>query len=669
MNKNIEQKIEQLRKTIRYHEHLYYVKTTSEISDYQFDQLYKELEQLEAEHPQLITPDSPTQRVGETATSFATIKHRVPMLSIDNSYSFTQIADWVARLEKLVGREVFPVTVELKIDGVSASLHFDQGGFVAGSTRGNGIEGDMVSENLKTIRSLPLTIKSKFDMDIRGEIYIPRSRLPQINKKRVDEGNEPFKNCRNLAAGTIKSLSPSVAAQRGLQLMVYGIAQASELGFKTHSQALKFLAEQGFKVNAAWKKCNNIKEVSAFIEHVGKNIDQFDFDIDGIVIKVDSLALQDELGATNKAPRWMIAYKYPQQRAKTRLTDVVWQVGRSQLTPVAILEPVELCGTTVSRASLHNIDQIKDKDIKIGDNVMVEKAGYIIPYIVESVSVDRNGNETNVSIPDHCPACSGPISIDSQADNSTQVRCLNINCQGVLSRRVIYFCSQLEIENIGPQLIERLLDNNLVNNIEDLFNLTTQKLSGLERMGEKSAEKIVANIDNAATQPLGKLISALGIANVGQVVGENIAAHYNNSIEQVFNCQYDELLEIEGVKDKVAQNVTDFFTDPENASLLDAVKAWWTGPDNQNEEITQKHLEGLSFVVTGEATIGRKEIESLIKKQGGKTKSSVSKKTDYLLIGSKEGPDFVSNKKAKALELNIKIINEFDLYKIVDTKV
>lgn len=668
MNESVSQKIEQLRKTIRHHEHLYYVKATPELSDYDFDQLYKDLEKLEAEHPQLITPDSPTQRVGDAVTSFATIKHRVPMLSIDNSYSFADIADWIARMEKLAGRDVFPVTAELKIDGVSASLHFAQGGFVSGSTRGNGIEGDLVSENLKTVKSLPLAIASKFDMDIRGEIYIPRSRLPQINKNRIAEGNEPFKNCRNLAAGTIKSLDPAVAAERGLHLMVYGIAQASELGFKTHSETLEFLAKQGFKVNAAWKKCDNMSEVSTFIEQIGKRIDKFDFDIDGIVVKIDNLALQDELGATNKAPRWVVAYKYPQQRAKTRLLDVIWQVGRSQLTPVAILEPVELCGTTVARASLHNIDQIKEKDIKIGDNVMVEKAGYIIPYIVESVTADRDDTQTDVSIPQHCPACSGPISIDSQAENSTQIKCLNINCQGVLSRRIFYFCSQLEIENVGPQLIDRLLDSNAVNGIEDLLKLDSQQLSGLERMGEKSAEKIVSNINNAAKQPLGKLISALGIANVGQVVGENLAAHFNNSIEQVFSCQYDELLKIEGIKDKVAQNVTDFFTDPANATLLDAVKEWWTGPEDQGEEITKKHLNGLSFVVTGEATVGRKELESLIKKQGGKTKSSVSKKIDYLLIGSKEGPDFISNKKTKALELNIQIINEFELYKMVNTK-
>ncbi|GAB4281130.1 MAG: NAD-dependent DNA ligase LigA [Candidatus Rifleibacteriota bacterium] len=667
-NPEITSRIEALREEIRKHEYLYFVKAEPEISDQEFDQLMKQLIELEKEHPELITPDSPTQRIGEAVTSFNTIRHRIPMMSIDNSYSIGDICNWVERLEKLAGRSIFPVVAELKIDGVSGSFHYRNGRFVDGCTRGNGIEGDVITENLKTIRSLPLRIKTKFDMDVRGEIFTPRSTLAKLNEERANIGEEPFKNCRNFTAGTIKSLDPKVVASRGLQVMVYGIAQAKELGLKTHSEALDLLKENGFLINHRYRICNSIADIKAFIEEIDDQRKSFDFDIDGVVLKVDNLQLQEELGSTSKAPRWAIAYKYPQEQAVSRLLSVTWQVGRSQLTPVANLEPIELGGTTVSRASLHNIDQIREKDIREGDMVVVEKAGYIIPYIVKSLAEKRTGTEKIINPPEVCPECNGPITIeeDEQEKGMTQVKCENPDCRGVIGRKIQHFITQMEIENFGPQLIDQLLEKGLLTKVEDILTLKFETLASLERMGEKSAEKIITNLEKARTRPLANLISALGISNVGIVIAEKIAENFNHSLEKFSHATHEDLIAIDGISDKVAEYITDFLNSDQGKSLLEALKSWLKGPDTAEAKNGRSDkLKGLTFVVTGEAEIPRKQIEKLIKDNGGSVKSSVSAKTDFLLIGSREPDDFQSSKKTKALELKKEIISEFKLFEMV----
>ncbi|PKL43226.1 MAG: DNA ligase (NAD(+)) LigA [Candidatus Riflebacteria bacterium HGW-Riflebacteria-1] len=664
-------RLEELRRIIRHHERQYFVLATPEISDRQFDELMAELQSIEKQHPELVTPDSPTQRVGEAVTSFNTVKHRVPMMSIENSYSTGDIVDWLNRLEKAAGTSVFPVVAELKIDGVSGSFTYRDGMLHSGTTRGNGIEGDVITENVRTIRSLPLSIASNLDIDVRGEIYTPRSMLETLNQQRVANGEEPFKNCRNLTAGTIKSLDPAVAAQRGLQVMVYGIAQAAELGFKMHSEVLAFLAKQGFKLNQAWQSCSSCEEISGFIEQIANSRGKFDFDIDGIVIKVDNLSLQAELGSTNKAPRWAIAYKYPQERATARLLRVEWQTGRSQLTPVAHIEPVELGGTTVARASLHNIDQITEKDIRLGDLVIVEKAGYIIPYIVAPVKEKRDGSEQTIAAPHVCPVCQQPVKIDKDENAATQIRCDNPACQGVLARRIIHFITQLEIENFGPQLVDQLIDKEQVQNVEDILKLGRLQLSALERMGEKSAEKIVSGISAAAQQPLAKLISALGINNVGVVVSEKIAAWYKQSFAAFLEAKDEELVKIDGIKDKVAGSITEFLRNPDNGQLIESLRGWWQGPGSAQLALMNagSQLAGKTFVVTGEATLPRRQIEEQIKMHGGNVKSSVSPKTDFLLIGSLENDSFVSNKKSRAIELKIPIIDEFELARTLEKKI
>lgn len=672
VNLQIIEEIESLRDEIRRHEHLYFVKAAPEISDREFDTLMHQLIEMEKQYPELITPDSPTQRVGEAVTSFNTVTHRVPMMSIENSYSLNDIADWLGRIEKLAGRSVFPVVAELKIDGVSGSFHYQNGHLKAAATRGNGVEGDLVSENVKTVRSLPLSISSPLDMDIRGEIYTPRSMLEKLNQERIAEGEEPFKNCRNLTAGTIKSLDPAVAASRGLQTMVYGIAQANELGFKTHSQTLEFLAGQGFKTNHAWRLCQSLEEIGQFIEEIDQKRRSYDFDIDGVVLKVDDLALQQELGVTSKSPRWVIAYKYPQERAISVLRQVIWQVGRSQLTPVAVLEPVELGGTTVSRASLHNIDQIREKDIRVGDRVIVEKAGYIIPYIVAAIVENRDGSEKLIEPPLTCPECGGPVSICTadQENSTTQVSCNNPGCRGVVARKLLHFITQMEIENVGPQLIEQLLERKIICRVEDLLSLDFATLLKLERMGEKSAEKIVGNISRAAKARLGQVIAGLGIANVGIVIADKIADFFARSFAAFCAADRDSLMKIDGISDRVADNIIGYLQSDEGKTLIEAINKWWQGPEESTSGQTRENrLNGQTFVVTGEAELPRKTLEKLIKGYGGNVKSSVSNKTSYLLIGSKETEDFDSSKKSRAIELKIPIISEWQLFEMVGTNI
>lgn len=667
------EKLENLRKRIRRHEYLYYVESNPEISDTEFDMLYKELEALEKQYPELVTSDSPTQRVGSSLTSFNTVKHRIPMMSIENSYSVSDIIEWIVRCEKLLNRSPFPVVAELKIDGISGSFNYNQCQLQNGATRGNGIEGDLVTANIKTVRSLPLSIKSDLDIDVRGEIYTPRSVLKELNDERIAEGLEPFKNCRNLTSGTVKSLDPAVASKRKLGVMVYGIAQAKELGFKKHSEALSFLKEQGFKINQEIQICNNVDEVKSFIDRIDKLRKDFNFDIDGVVLKIDDLDKQEELGTTAKAPRWVIAYKYPQERAQSHLLKVEWQVGRSQLTPVACLEPVELGGTTVSRASLHNIDQIKEKDIRLGDLVEVEKAAYIIPYIVRALPEARTGNEQEIAIPEFCPACGGRVTItkDEEDGTSTVARCNNDGCPGVIARRTTHFITQLEIENFGPQLVDRLIEEKQISQPEDILKLTEAQLASIERMGIKSASKIIASIKAASSKPLFRVISAFGISNVGIVVSESIAAAVHQSLDEFLTVSAERLKNIEGVQDKIANNILDFVGSLENQPFIQAVKEWWHGPSQEELAASQSNnkLEGKSFVVTGEAIVPRRKLEDLIKSCGGQTKSSVSAKTDYLVIGSLEGEDFVSTKKSKALQLGKPILNEFQLCEMTDTDI
>lgn len=659
-------KIIELRNKIKEHEYHYYVEANPIISDQEFDRLLDELRLLEELYPELITPDSPTQRIGEIATTFRNVEHRVPMLSLENSYSLNDIKNWILRNSKIVSN-IFPIVAELKIDGVSVSLSYKNGKLLQAATRGDGKVGDDITNNVRAIKSVPLHINTQLDIDIRGEIYVPKSKLIRINKEREARGEELFKNCRNLAAGTIKNLDPKVVAKRGLQVIVYGIAQAYEVGFKRHSEVLDFLSNVGFSINPAYKVCNTIEEIEAFVREIDQKKEMFDFDIDGIVLKVDDLLTQIELGNTSKSPRWAIAYKFSQPQAKTILKDVEWDIGRTgQLTPVAILEPVELGGTTVSRASLHNLDQIREKDIKIFDTVIIEKAGYIIPYIVSVVKEERKGKEVEITPPTHCPYCHNPTEVGViPGETATSVRCVNNKCKAMFAKKVVWFTSQLGIDNIGPQLIDKLIKMNLLNSITDLFKLTPEILVTIERMGNKLATKICNNIQSAKNAPLANLISAIGIPGIGFVAAEKLAHKCNQSLENFLNLSYEQIISIDGFDKKLAQSVVNFIKNPENLELLSFLKSWYIGTEQTETKEKSLKLSGMTFVITGEATIPRNELEKIIKSHGGRVATSVSSKTNYLVRGSLENQQFSSTKLKKAIELNVPIIDEFALMKMI----
>ncbi|MBF0409348.1 MAG: NAD-dependent DNA ligase LigA [Candidatus Riflebacteria bacterium] len=663
MTDDVLKKIEELRKVILEHERAYYVDAEPIIEDREFDRLMQELKSLEAQYPQYVLPQSPTQRVGGVATSFETAAHRIPMMSLDNAYSHSDLTDWINRMRKDAGDTIFPIVCELKIDGLSISLHYSEGKYISALTRGDGREGDLVTANVKTINALPLVIPGLHDMDVRGEIYIQKSRLVELNRKRIEEGLQPFKNCRNLAAGTLKNLDPEVSRERGLKLWVYDIAQAMELGFREHVKVLDFLHENGFPVCEHRKKCNSLEEIIQFLVQVQELRQKLDFDIDGAVLKVDSLAARNELRETSKAPKWAMAYKFAQEQVSTRLLSVEWQVGRSQLTPVAHLEPVELGGTTVSRASMHNLDQINEKDIREKDMVLIEKAGYIIPYIVCSLPEHRTGEEKKILAPEKCPSCGGDVLVSaSDEDSSTVVKCPNSDCTGVLIRRVIHFLKSLEIENVGPSLVEKLVQEGLVKQETDVFSIVRDDLLRIERMGEKLADKVLANIAKARTAPFSKVIAALGIPNVGQVIAEDAAKKIRNPAA-LRSATAEELKSIHGIDKKIVVSIQEFVNDERVKRLLDDLDKYWTGQSETEESSApvSSKISGKTFVITGEADVPRRELEALVKKHGGRVASSVSAKTDFLVIGSREAENFSSSKKTKALDLKIPIINEHDL--------
>ncbi|NLM17398.1 MAG: NAD-dependent DNA ligase LigA [Candidatus Riflebacteria bacterium] len=740
MTKTPEIQINSLREQIRHHEYLYYVKSEPVISDQDFDYMMKELEKLESENPNLITPDSPTQRVGEDSTSFEKETHRVPMLSIDNSYNEAEIANWLERCEKTLGKNPFPVVAELKIDGVSGSFKYQEGLLQTAVTRGDGQTGDIITENARTIRNLPLKIASDFDMDIRGEIYTPLSTFNQCNEEIIQEADKKleekemelsqiekqlqssltlsgapdpqlqeklekyqeafeklshqkpklFKNSRNFTSGTIKSLKPTTVSKRGLRVMVYGIAQAFELGFETHTQVMNFLHKEGFNINVRWKTCSTFEEITAFINNIKNEKADFDFDIDGIVLKIDNLAAQQELGTTAKSPRWALAYKYPQEAVKTKIINVRWQPGRTRLTPVADLEPVQIAGTTVSKATLHNADFIKEKDIRLGDVVFLEKAGYIIPQIIEPIVEERDGTEKIIELPTICPLCSMPTEITSQLrkvsssdknedadpdeENSEQdsdenilpsmrsftlVTCSNPECFGFLLNRTLNFVKCAEIEHFGIKRVEGAIESGLINKLEDIFTLNETDLAAVDSIKEKSAQKIIASIAEAAKQPLANIICALGIPNVGKVRSAELADLANNSLENFLSFTEKDLLEEEKEEAVIGNSVLEFIRTPCNKPLFEAIAKWWKGPDKQ-QSTEESKLKGLEFVFTGSATMPRNKLSELAVANGAKVKSSTTKQTDYLVIGSNEPLDYNSSKKQKAEKFGVKIINEFD---------
>jgi len=647
---NILEKLTALRNEIKYHNSLYYGYHKSEISDEEYDRLIRELKEMESIYPEFITFDSPTQRVGHPIDSFKHVEHEVPMLSLDNTYNRDDIRAWITRCEQISSRSIFPLIVEPKIDGVSVSLEYSDKSFVA-STRGDGKIGEDITNNVKTIKKLPIRFSSPFEL--RGEIFIKKSTLQRINRERIAKGEDPFKNCRNLVSGTVKTFDPKVAAERELDILIYDFVGGDV--WKSDSVFLETYIPEYLKVPFILAK--NIQQLFEAVEYFHKA--EYDYDTDGAVIKIDNRQLRSELGNTSKAPRWGIAYKYAQERIETKLLDVEWSVGRSQITPVAILEPVMVSGSIVSQATLHNIDQIKEKDIRIGDTVLIEKAGYVIPAVIGPVKERRTGKEKEIELPLKCPLCEGDLLIYDT--DSTKILCPNKTCPGIVAANIIHFIDSLEIENIGIGYVQEMLKKGLVKSTVDLFSLRKEALLELPSFGEVRAVKMLTGIFASAFAPLGKLITALGIPGVGKVTADDLARYFK-TFERFINTNQETLSSL-GIGPKAIENIVSYLKDESNQELLRVLKDFHAVLDEEVE--TTDKLKGISICLTGESRIPREQLESLIKNAGGKIANSISKKTNYLLIGDLAGHDYKSVKKTKAIENGIKIISEKDLDKLL----
>lgn len=653
--------IEALRDEIRGHDELYYVKDQPEITDVEYDELLSRLKALEEKHPELITPDSPTQRVGgRPAEGFAEVQHRRPMLSLDNSYNIDELRAFDGRCQRLADGRQFEYVAELKIDGLSLSLHYADGLLMRGLTRGDGRTGEDVTLNIRTIRSIPLKVRKNKrspgdEFEVRGEAFIPRAVFEQINVEREEEGESRFANPRNAAAGTIRQLDPRMVAARKLDMFAYDLLAGDRKPFATHWEALEWMASAGFHVNPDRALCASIEEVIEFCNRMESRRDDLGYEIDGVVVKVNSTALQDEFGATQKAPRWAAAYKYPARQATTQVLDIQVQVGRTgALTPVAHLEPVFLAGSTVARATLHNEDEIQRLGLLIGDWVQIEKSGEVIPKVLKVVESRRAGNERPFKMPTTCPVCGGVI---SRPEGEVVSRCVSSHCQAQLKGTLIHFASRraMRIEGLGYSLVDQLVDKKMVKDVGDLYALTLDDIAGLERMAKKSATNLLNQIEASKSRDLPNLVYALGIRHVGDRTAGILARHFG-SLEKLGRATVEELDDIHEIGLTVAQSVRDWFDDAGNAELCERLRA--AGVRTEIERVSSgaadESFSGKQFVLTGTLPgLTRDEARALIESRGGRVTSSVSKKTDFVVAGEEAG-----SKLDKAQELGVTVIDE-----------
>ena len=661
----LDKKIDALREEIRHHEYLYYVLDDPKLSDAEFDKLMNELKKLEAEHPELVTPDSPTQRVGgKPREGFVKVRHSSPMLSLDNAYTEDELRNWERRVHELSGRRDVEYMCELKLDGMSLALRYEGGQLARGITRGDGNEGEDVTLNVRTVRSIPLGIsKEKLkkagiagDFEVRGEMLMPIAAFKKMNEERERHGLSVFANPRNATAGTVRQLEPSITAQRRLDFFGYMLLKNGATYFDRQSEAMNALEAAGFKVNPQRKLAKNLEEVWKFIEGWEGIRESLPYEIDGIVVKVDRTSLQRELGFTGKAPRWAIAYKYAARGAVTKVEDIVPQVGRTgKLTPVAWLTPVPIGGTTVSRATLHNMDEIERLGVKIGDWVEVERGGDVIPKVVKVVDdKEHPRGHKKFEMPEHCPVCGGNVvRTPGEADH----RCVNANCGAKLQGTILHFASRhvMDIDGLGEALVNQLTERGMVKNVADVYRLTKDDLLKLERMGDKSAQNVLDEIEGSKKLPLERVIYGLGIRFVGERTAQFLAEHFG-SLEAVMNAGAEELQEVDEVGPRIAESIVEFFQDEHNRKLVrDLEKAGVTFTGKKKQKGTK--LAGKTFVLTGTLERhSRDEAKKLIEDAGGRVSGSVSKKTDYVVAGTDAG-----SKLDKARELGVRVIGEKEM--------
>ena len=658
---NAKKEISELRKKIDRAAKLYYTEDNPEITDYEYDMMMRRLSELETLFPELVTEDSPTRRVGgKVLDKFEKVVHDVKMGSLSDVFSFGETEDFLRKSADVLGYEPY-FSVEPKIDGLSVSLEYRDGKFVRGSTRGDGITGENVTENLKTIKTIPLSLPDEIPfLEVRGEVYMPKKSFAKLNSECEENGKTPFANPRNAAAGSLRQLDPKVAAKRGLDIFVFNIQRCEGKTFLSHTEGLDYLEKEGFHVIPERKKIKGAFNITERIKELGEKRGKLSYDIDGVVIKADIIAEREILGENINTPKWAVAYKFPPEQQKTKVTDITAQVGRTGvLTPKAILTPVKIAGSTVSAATLHNIDFITEKDIRIGDTVILQKAGDIIPEVVSVCKDMRTGKEMPYQFPKYCPSCGEPVYRDA---DEAATRCTNSACPAQIERNIEHFASRdaMNIEGMGPAVVKSLISAGLVKDISDLYSLKTEEVEPLERMGKKSAEKLILSIENSKSRGLDKLIYALGIRNIGEKAAKSLASHFED-IENLFSATKEELVSIEDFGEITADDVINFFSHSQTKELVEKLKS--AGVKTRYEKERKGDIfGGLTFVLTGTLpTLSRSEASKIIESYGGKCASSVSKNTDFVLAG-----DAAGSKLTKAEALGIKIIDEDGLMKMIN---
>lgn len=657
-----EKEIARLRKEILRHERLYYLDAAPEISDYDFDQLMRRLQQLEEEHPELSSPDSPSVRVGgEPVTGFETVVHDPPMLSIENAYDLGELQEWDARVRKGLGVEQVDYEAELKIDGVSIDLIYQDGRLLRGATRGDGVRGDDVTSNIRTVRDLPLSIPKKVgNLEVRGEIYIDKKQFARMNRQKEEEGEAQLANPRNTAAGSLRLLDPRQASRRHLRAFIYQVVRAGELRLESQFEIYDLLESLGFPVNPGRALCRSLEELVAFIDAWREKRDSLDFEIDGIVVKVNRREDQRRLGATSKSPRWAVAFKYPPEAARTVIRGITSQVGRTgTITPVANFDPIHIGGSTVRRATLHNYEEVARKDIRVGDTVMVEKGGDVIPKVTGVVLELRPAGSEPVLPPVSCPECGQPA---HRFEEEVAYRCVNQGCPAIARESLIHFAARkaMNIEGLGEKVVDALIAANLVTDYTSLYELRAESLMKLERWGKKSAENLIDEIEKSKSNTLERLIFALGIRFVGERAARLLASEFG-SMDALIAASAEELMAVAEIGPRVAESITFFFSHPANRARIEKLEALGLRPHFE-KQATGDRLKGMTLVVTGTLSrFSREEIHELIEREGGRPGSSVSGKTSYLIAGEDAG-----SKLEKARKLGVKVLSEQEFLELIE---
>jgi DNA ligase (NAD+) len=667
---NVKKEIEELREKLRYHEYRYYVLDDPEISDAAYDRMMNRLKELEAAHPELVTPDSPTVRVGGAPREgFTKVQHARPMLSLDNAFSYDALREWDRRVREGSGQEKIEYVAEHKFDGLSISLQYEEGVLARGVTRGDGTTGEDVTPNVKTIRSIPLRVdaavlkkvKLPADFEVRGEIMMTKKAFEALNREQERIGGKIFVNARNSAAGAVRVLDPSITAARRLDFFAYYLLVDGKVPFAKHSESLQALKQLRFRASDDWKLCAGIEAVIAYCDDWDAKREKLPYEIDGVVVKVNSIPIQNELGYTSKAPRWAIAFKYPARQETTVVNDIIVQVGRTgTLTPVAVLEPVQVGGVTVSRSTLHNMDEIERLGLQIGDTVLIERAGEVIPHVLKVVKEGKGRKPFRM--PKHCPECGSTI---HHVEGEVAYRCVNAACPAKRRESILHFAGRhaMNIDGLGDKIVDQLVDKGLVKDVADLYALKEEEVAGLERMAEKSAQNLLEEIEASKKNSLARLIYALGIQFVGERTGQLVAEHFS-SLEELAAAKEEELEEVPEVGPKVAASIVEFFSEPANRQIIKKLRRAGVHPTAEKRVVKSQKLAGKSFVFTGGlANRSREEAGELVIQNGGKVSGSVSKKTDYVVVGTDPG-----SKYEKAKELGVPILTESEFEKLLAMK-